>query len=120
MKGLNALYFKKPEDFFFEFVPQILFMVLTFGYMDAMIFIKWSIPWQMTTNETIHADNPPGLITTFMDLALKVGAPPEDQDSLFDRDAQKSLQTAFLRKFPSFSSLNSLKFLSLNSLKYFR
>jgi hypothetical protein len=31
MKALNALYFKKPLDFIFEFVPQIIFMLVTFG-----------------------------------------------------------------------------------------
>lgn len=87
MKGFNALYFKKYEDFFFEFIPQIFFMVLTFGWMDVMIFIKWS---------QVPASSPPSLITTFMNMALKIGAPPEDQDSLFDRDTQKMLQTIFL------------------------
>lgn len=87
MKGLNAVYFRKPEDFFFEFVPQILFMLLTFGYMDAMIFIKWC---------QVPSPKSPSLITTFMDMVLKIGAPPDDQDSLFDRDSQKLLQTVFL------------------------
>ena len=91
MKGLNAVYFRKGEDFFFEFVPQIIFMLLTFGWMDAMIFIKWSLRWEQVPGTM----NPPGLITTFMDLALKLGAPPEDQDTLFDRDSQKMLQTIF-------------------------
>lgn len=94
MKGLNAVYFRKPEDFFFEFVPQILFMLLTFGYMDAMIFIKWS---------KVPTPKSPSLITTFMDMVLKIGAPPDDQDPLFDHDSQKLLQTVFL------SNLNFLK-----------
>lgn len=89
LKGFNAKYFRKIEDFLFEFVPQILFMLLTFGYMDAMIFIKWS---------QVPSANPPSLITTFMDMVLKIGAPPDDQDSLFDRDSQKLLQVAFLSK----------------------
>lgn len=89
LKGFNAKYFRKIEDFLFEFVPQILFMLLTFGYMDAMIFIKWS---------QVPSSNPPSLITTFMDMVLKIGAPPDDQDSLFDRDSQKTIQVAFLGK----------------------
>ena len=89
MKGLNAVYFKKGEDFFFEFLPQIFFMV--FGWMDIMIFIKWSLRWDELPGQL----SPPSLITTFMDLALKLGAPPDDQDTLFDRDSQHSLQTIF-------------------------
>ena len=37
MKGLNSLYFKKYLDFFFEFIPQIIFMLGLFGYMNFMI-----------------------------------------------------------------------------------
>ena len=42
MKAFNAVYFKKWVDFFFEFLPQILFMGLMFGYMDMLIFVKWA------------------------------------------------------------------------------
>lgn len=42
MKGANALYFKSTLDFLCEFVPQIIFMVMTFGYMDFLIFWKWA------------------------------------------------------------------------------
>lgn len=42
LKGVNALYFKNYLDFFFEFIPQIIFMSLTFGYMDFMVFYKWA------------------------------------------------------------------------------
>lgn len=91
MKGLNAAYFRKFEDFFFEFLPQIIFMLLTFGWMDVMIFLKWSLRWEMLPG----SKSPPSLITTFMDMALQLGAPPDDQDSLFDRDTQKLIQTAF-------------------------
>lgn len=41
MKGLNSLFFGKYLDFFFEFIPQIVFMVGLFGYMNFMIIYKW-------------------------------------------------------------------------------
>ena len=100
MKGLNARYFKKIEDFYFEFIPQIIFMLLTFGWMDAMIFIKWS---------TVPGHNPPSLITTFMDMALSLGAPPDDQDAVLgesNRSLQHSLQTAFFGKLAVFFLIN--------------
>ena len=37
MKGLNALYFKKPVDFIFEACAQFLMMVCMFGFMDYLI-----------------------------------------------------------------------------------
>lgn len=42
LRGCNAIYFKDALGFFFEFIPQIIFMMVTFGFMDALIFIKWS------------------------------------------------------------------------------
>lgn len=43
LKGFNALYFKNKLDFIFEFIPQLIFMSVTFAYMDFMIFYKWTI-----------------------------------------------------------------------------
>ena len=41
VKGTNTIHFKRKIDFIFEFIPQILFMVLFFGYMDFLIIFKW-------------------------------------------------------------------------------
>jgi len=40
LKGFNAIYFKKKLDFYFEFLPQFIFMTCTFFYMDLLIIIK--------------------------------------------------------------------------------
>jgi V-type H+-transporting ATPase subunit a len=45
LKAVNALHFNQPLDLFFEFVPQIIFMTVTFGYMCFMIIIKWCTNW---------------------------------------------------------------------------
>jgi V-type H+-transporting ATPase subunit a len=45
MKGLNAIYFKQPLDFYLEFIPQALFTCALFGYMVVLIFMKWTIDW---------------------------------------------------------------------------
>ena len=45
LKAVNSLHFKKKLDFYFEFIPQLLFMVLMFGYMDFLIIFKWLKPW---------------------------------------------------------------------------
>jgi V-type H+-transporting ATPase subunit a len=41
MKGMNALHHRSAIDFFFEFVPQIIFLLSMFGFMDLMIILKW-------------------------------------------------------------------------------
>lgn len=42
LKGVNAIKFKSGIDFIFEFIPQLAFMVSTFGYMILLIIIKWA------------------------------------------------------------------------------
>lgn len=41
LKGLNALHFKDYLVFFFEFLPQIIFFLSTFGYMCLLVILKW-------------------------------------------------------------------------------
>lgn len=41
MKGWNSIYFGNKIDFFCEFIPQLLFMLCAFGWMDFLIIIKW-------------------------------------------------------------------------------
>lgn len=70
MKGLNAIHFRRPIDFLFEFVPQIILMLCLFGYMDALIIVKWFFPWQDRTAEA------PSIITTMIGMFLKFGEIP--------------------------------------------
>lgn len=47
MKGLNAIYFNRPLDFIFEFIPQIILLNVLFGWMDVLIIAKWLYPFQL-------------------------------------------------------------------------
>lgn len=76
LKGMNAIYFKKPLDFIFEFIPQIIFMGLLFFYMIVMIFIKWSINWDNSPT------GPPSIISLTMNIFLGGGS--VDGKPLFD------------------------------------
>jgi V-type H+-transporting ATPase subunit a len=69
LKGSNAIYFKKPYDFFFEFIPQLFFLCGLFGYMILIIFIKWGISWRYIDN------NAPSVISFLIDLVLNLGDP---------------------------------------------
>lgn len=64
MKGINTIYFVEIIDFVFEFVPQIVFMLCTFGYMVACIIMKWAKDWT--------GKNPPNIINIFINLVTKV------------------------------------------------
>lgn len=67
VKASNATFNKNKIDFFFEFVPQLLFMVLLFGYMDFLIVYKWLIEWPIGDSRA------PSIITTMINLPLKLG-----------------------------------------------
>lgn len=71
MKAFNSVYFKKWVDFFFEFLPQILFMGLMFGYMDFLIILKWATNFRDSNGNLVPTI--PAIITTLIDLALKMG-----------------------------------------------
>lgn len=45
LKGSNAVYFGEKLDFFYEFVPMVLFASSLFVYMVVLIFYKWTINW---------------------------------------------------------------------------
>mmetsp|Transcript_8101 Transcript_8101/g.15942 ORF Transcript_8101/g.15942 Transcript_8101/m.15942 type:complete len:802 (-) Transcript_8101:2450-4855(-) len=86
-KGANAIHFRSYIDFFFEFIPQLTFMLSIFGYMVFMIFVKWCSDWGYN-----WSDSAPNLITTLMNIFLK-GGQLDDQSSLWgDRLGQEHLQ----------------------------
>ena len=68
MKGLNDIHFKNGIGFIFEFIPQLIFMSMLFGYMNVMIFIKWATNWSK------HPTKAPSLIAQMMNIFLKIGS----------------------------------------------
>lgn len=69
LKAFNAHFFKSKLDFLFEFVPQIILMMVLFGYMDLLIIVKWCTDWSH------HEHEAPSVITTMIEMALNGGAP---------------------------------------------
>jgi V-type H+-transporting ATPase subunit a len=67
LKGINAYYFKLPLEIFFEFIPQVIFMVILFGYMVILIFIKWTTDWSKDFSRA------PSIITQLMSIFLNGG-----------------------------------------------
>ena len=55
LKGVNAIHFKQPLDFFFEFLPQITLLLVLFGWMDALIVGKWLMPKFVDTNVAMNS-----------------------------------------------------------------
>jgi V-type H+-transporting ATPase subunit a len=60
LKWSNAIYEKNIVDFIFECIPQMVFMLCFFGWMDFMILYKW----------THHIDDPPSIINSLICMAM--------------------------------------------------
>jgi V-type H+-transporting ATPase subunit a len=76
LRGMNSLYFGDKIGVIFEFIPQILFMGLLFGYMNIMIFIKWSTNYWVPIvegQEQLRTAEAPSIITMLMQIFLKMG-----------------------------------------------
>ena len=86
LKGWNALHFEQRLDFFWEFVPQLIFACSVFGYLIVMIFVKWSIDWNVRMGMNTEGNGctlkyggtgqgcqPPSIIATLIDMVLKPG-----------------------------------------------
>ena len=68
LKAVNTLHFGRKIDFYFEFIPQMTFMVLLFGYMDFLIIFKWLKEFLPT-----QVNSAPSIISTMINIPLKIG-----------------------------------------------
>lgn len=83
MKAFNNIHFGKMIDFFFEFIPQILLLIVLFGWMDMLIVVKW-LRYMTIDNpnndpimrEKIHYA--PAIITSMIDMFLSPGSSPDE------------------------------------------
>ena len=77
LKGINSIYDKNLIECFCVFIPELIFMLILFGYMDFLIFIKWSIDYEGKENQA------PDIKSYLMNMILKFGKlPPEPEEGL--------------------------------------
>jgi V-type H+-transporting ATPase subunit a len=73
IRGLNDSFKKDWIGFYFEFIPQVIFLSCMFGYMDVLIVLKWTTDWKGRENDA------PSIISQVINNLLKggelVGAP---------------------------------------------
>ena len=72
LKGVNSIFEKDYIDCFCVFVPQLVFMLILFGYMDLLIFLKWSVNYEGTE------DRAPDIKSYLMNIFLKFGKLPDE------------------------------------------
>jgi len=99
LRGLNNIFSRKMLDFICEFIPMLVFMSVTFGYMVFLIILKWSLPWSVDNPDYLPRDAP-SIITIFIKMALLPGKwDPTVGRSLYgDREGntQATVQLMFL------------------------
>lgn len=67
VKGTNCIFFCNAIDFIFEFIPQLAFMLSTFGYMSLLIIVKWNNDYTADTSKA------PSILDVMLKLGLKLG-----------------------------------------------
>ena len=54
LKGLNAIFEKDFVELIFVFFPQLILMLILFGYMDFLIFVKWATVYEVEIYDEKH------------------------------------------------------------------
>jgi len=85
LKFFNGIYYNKPYDVWFEFIPQFLFMSSIFGYLCVLIIIKWC------TNYAGHENDAPSILNTLISMFLS----PFNVDNPF-YDGQQTIQNILI------------------------
>jgi V-type H+-transporting ATPase subunit a len=86
LKGLNAHFNKDSLTFYAQFLPQLIFMVILFGYMNLMIIIKWAKDWT--------GKEPPSLITQMVNIVINAGDPGDTP--LFNSATSQNILQVFI------------------------
>lgn len=67
LKAVNTKYFYKSLEFFFEFIPQLTLLLVTFGYMNFLIIVKWMTYYGNTADA-------PSIVAMMIDMMLGYGS----------------------------------------------
>ena len=88
LKGFNSIFERDCVEFIFVFFPQLILMLILFGYMNFLIFVKWATPYEIEileykNNTKIekfsldHSYYAPDIKSYLMNIFLKFGKLPE-------------------------------------------
>lgn len=88
MKGFNAIQQGATVDFIFEFIPQIIFLLGLFGFMDVLIIVKWLTDW------TGREGDAPSIITQMINNIIKGGM--VDETALLWNDSTQTFISELL------------------------
>ena len=79
LKGLNAFFEKDFVELVFIFIPQLILMLVLFGYMDFLIFVKWATHYEIEIIDGYEINYnyvAPDIKSYLMNIILKTGSLP--------------------------------------------
>ncbi|EZA48636.1 hypothetical protein DMN91_001368 [Ooceraea biroi] len=98
MNIINIVNFKRYSVLFLEFFPQLLFLMLLFLYLAALMFIKWVLYDASTSDEAYQPRCAPSVLITFINMMMfnkeQANIPTNCSEYMFE--GQGILQTVFL------------------------
>lgn len=96
MSVVNFNHFHKRVSIFLEFLPQVLFLTLLFGYMCFMMFFKWV---KYSAKATVTADKPgcaPSVLIMFINMMLFKSTTPLEHCEEYMFESQHNVETIFI------------------------
>ena len=96
MSVVNYTHFRRAHSIFLEFLPQIIFLVLLFAYMVALMFIKWVLYGATMSDERFSQFCAPSVLIMFINMMLFKSTEPFAGCDEFMFDGQKTLQMGFV------------------------
>ncbi|XP_037960816.1 V-type proton ATPase 116 kDa subunit a1-like [Teleopsis dalmanni] len=96
MSLINFSYFKQPMNMLLQFLPQVLFLLLLFGYMVFMMFFKWAKYSGDATDVALGPGCAPSILILFINMVLFGSQEPLKGCKEYLFDGQKELQTIFV------------------------
>ncbi|XP_043492017.1 V-type proton ATPase 116 kDa subunit a1 [Polistes fuscatus] len=96
MSVVNIIHFKKYSSLFFEFLPQLIFLLVLFFYMAVLMFIKWII-YDATSPEIRYRPGcAPSVLNTFINMMLFQHSKVEENCYEFMFEGQATMQMCFV------------------------
>ncbi|XP_073825960.1 vacuolar H[+] ATPase 100kD subunit 5 [Musca autumnalis] len=96
MSLVNYTHFKKGINIIMDFIPQIVFLVLLFGYMVFMMFFKFVKYSGAAEEQPLTPGCAPSILILFINMMLFKHQEPLDGCEEYLFDGQDMLQTVFV------------------------
>ncbi|TDG47003.1 hypothetical protein AWZ03_006584 [Drosophila navojoa] len=96
MSVVNFIHYKKYASIILEFVPQVLFLLLLFGYMVFMMFFKWVTYNDSSRDQSLSPGCAPSILILFINMMLFGHQEPLDGCKEYMFEGQDMIQTVFV------------------------